>query len=365
MNKIFYPLLSLIGFLTVSCHEKKDPPKPITKFMLSDTMSKIITIDTVGTGYIHDELTLSGEISFNENNVHKIFPRNSGQVIQSNVSLGDKVRAGQVLAVVRSADVAGNYADLSSAKADIAIAKRQLDNTASLFKNGIASEKEYTEAKENYQKALAASNKIQSIISINGGTNSNSGGTYSILSPIDGYIVEKKINEGAFIRSDMGDYLFTISDLENVWVNANVYEADISKVKEGFDVQVTTLAYPDKVFKGTIDKISQVLDPQSKTLKARIKLNNKDRLLRPDMFAKIVVKNKENKTAVSLPTNALISLNGNNYVVVYNNNDDLEIKEISILKTDGSITYINGGVIPGQKIITHNQLLIFQQLLNE
>ncbi|MDE3253275.1 MAG: efflux RND transporter periplasmic adaptor subunit, partial [Bacteroidota bacterium] len=148
MNKIFYAFLSIMVFSIVSCHEKKETASVSTKFVLSDTMAKMISIDTVGTGFIHDELTLGGEISFNENNVHKIFPRTSGQIIHSTVSLGDKVRAGQVLAVVKSADVAGNYADLNSAKADIAIAKRELDNTESLYKNGIASEKEYTEAKE-------------------------------------------------------------------------------------------------------------------------------------------------------------------------------------------------------------------------
>lgn len=365
MKKYLSVILVTAAFYTVSCNEKKEIKVEVQKFSLSDTMAKMIAIDTVRNCYIDDELSLSGEVNFNENNVNKVYPRSSGQVVESKVTLGDKVHAGQVLAILRSADVAGSYADLRSANADINIAKRQMDNTASLYKNGIASEKEYIEAKQNYEKALAARNKIQSVISINGGNNSNAGGTYTLTAPIDGYIVEKKVNAGNFIRADMGDYLFTVSDLKNVWVNANVFEADIRKVKEGYNVQVSTLAYPEKVFNGTIDKISQVLDPASKTLKVRIRLDNADRLLRPEMFAKVIVYNREDRQAICIPTSALISLNGNTYVVVFNSNHDMKIARITILKSAGDKTYISSGVIPGQKIIIKNQLLVFQQLLNE
>jgi len=365
MNKFLSIVLLSSVFYAASCTEKKETKEETKKFVLSDTMSKMISIDTVSSSYIDDELTLSGEISFNENNVNKIFPRNSGQVVESKVTLGDHVHAGQVLAIMRSADVAGNYADLSSANADINITKRQMDNTENLYKNGIASEKEYIEAKQNYEKALAVKNKIQSIISINGGHNSNAAGTYTLTSPIDGYIVEKKVNAGNFIRGDMGDYLFTISDLKNVWVNANVFEADISKVKEGYHVKVSTLAYPDKFFAGTIEKISEVLDPASKTLKVRIRLDNAEKLLRPEMFAKVIVTNTENRKATTIPSQSLISLNSKTFVVVFNSKSDMKIAEVSVLKSAGDKTYISDGVTPGQKIITRNQLLVFQQLLNE
>lgn len=365
MNKFLSIILLVTIFYTVSCKEKKEVKEEAKKFSLSDTMAKMISVDTVNSCYIEDELYLSGEINFNDNNVNKVYPRSSGQVVESKVTLGDKVHAGQVLAILRSADVAGSYADLGSANADINITKRQMDNTESLYKNGIASEKEYNEAKQNYEKALAVKSKIQSVISINGGNNSNAGGTYLLTSPIDGYIVEKKVNAGNYIRGDMGDYLFTVSDLKNVWVNANVFEADISKVKEGYSVQVSTLAYPEKIFKGTIEKISEVLDPTSKTLKVRIRLDNTERLLRPQMFAKVTVTNRENRKATCIPTKSLISLNGKTYVVVFNSNSDMKIAEVNILKSAGEKTYVSDGVAEGQKIITKNQLLVFQQLLNE
>ena len=247
----FSILISLICLgLLIGCSEKKEVKTAQPKFSLSDSMQRLIAVDTVSFCGISNELSLSGEVSFNENNMVKVFPRSSGQVIEASVSLGDKVSKGQVLAVVRSADVAGNYSDLSSAKADVAIAKRQMDNAEALYKNGINSEREYTEAKENYDKALAGREKVQSAIMINGGGRTNASGEYLITSPVDGYVVEKKVAAGAFIRPDMSDNLFTVSDLKNVWVYANVYETDIAKVREGYEVKVIPAAYPDKSIPG-------------------------------------------------------------------------------------------------------------------
>ncbi|XZF13697.1 efflux RND transporter periplasmic adaptor subunit [Chitinophagaceae bacterium MMS25-I14] len=355
--------LSLLAItLLAACGKKEEKKEENTKFVLSDSMQHIIAVDTVGYCNISDEISLSGEVSFNENNVVKIFPRSSGQVLESRVSLGDHVSKGQVLAVIRSADVAGNYSDLSSTSADVNIAKRALDNTESLYKSGIASEREYTEAKQNYDKALAARNKVQSVININGGAKSSAGGQYELISPIDGYIVEKKVATGAFIRPDMGDNLFTISDLKNVWVYANVYAQDIPKVKEGYHVKVVALSYPDQAFEGTVDKVSEVLDPQSKALRVRITLDNKNMLLKPEMFAKVIVSNEEGTKATCIPSAALIPQDTKNYVVVYKSKDDVTIAEVNLIKTVGDKSYITSGVEPGQQVITKFQNLVFAQL---
>lgn len=359
---IFPPLITIL--LIASCSEPA-PKDEDQKFVLSDTMAKMIQTDTVGFCNIDNQLTLSGEVSYNENNVIKVFPRSSGQVLETHITLGDKVHKGQVLAIIRSADVAGNYSDLNSADADVAIAKRQMETTESLYKSGISSEREYTEAKQNYQKALASKNKINSMIAINGGGKAAANGQYALTAPIDGYVVEKKINAGDFIRPDNADNLFTISDLKNVWVYANVYESDISKVKEGNEVTVIPMAYPDKDFSGKIDKISQVLDPQSKAMRVRVVLNNSDMLLKPDMFARVIVNSVEGAKSNCVPASAIISQEGKNYIVVYNNDSDLKVAEVDVNKTVGNKTYLNGGITRGQKIVVKNQLFIFNQLLNE
>src|SRR5260221_14722489 len=132
----------IIAAVFFSCSEKKIATPEKKQFCLSDTFKRMITIDTAKLSNIDDELQLTGEVSFNENQVVKVFPNSSGQVLNVNVSVGDKVQKGQVLAVIKSADVAGNYSDLNNADADLTIAKSQLDNAESLYKNGISSQRE-------------------------------------------------------------------------------------------------------------------------------------------------------------------------------------------------------------------------------
>ncbi len=361
--KKYFPVAALflpVAFLS-SCHQSETDPIP-AKFVLSDTMAKMIELDTVSNCSIDNTLTLSGQVSFNENNIIKVFPRSSGQVLESKVTLGDKVSKGQVLATIRSADIAGNYEDLSGAEADIAIAKTELDNQQSLYQSGIASEKDYNEAKQNYQKALAAKGKIESSLNINSGAHSSANGVYTLVSPINGYVVEKKINAGDFIRGDMGDNLFTISDLKNVWVWANVFEGDISRISEGEDVQVTTLAFPDKVYNGKIDKISQVLDPDNKAMKIRITLSNADLSLKPDMFAKVTVNTKASQQAMCIPFSSIITDDGKNYIVSYYSRDSLKVKQVDLIQVAGAKAFVNGDIKPGEKLVTKNQLLLYNAL---
>lgn len=369
MKKTKYYTLAMVTAITVmaytSCKETKPVEQQAQKICVSDSMQKLISLDTARMANVNDELSLSGEVSFDANKVVKVFPFSSGQVLEAKASLGDKVSAGQVLAVIKSADIAGSYSDVKTAQSDIAIAKRELDNTKLLYEKGISSERELTIAKENYEKAVTTGSKINDQIRINGGGHTNANGTYVITAPADGYIVEKNITAGSFIRNDNNNSLFTISSLRNVWVWANVFEADIPKVKEGYEVKITTLAYPDKIFKAKIDKISEVLDPQNKVMRVRIDLPNDQYLLIPEMFTNVVVTNKEANTAVSIPSEAVVFDNSRKFVVIYHNNCDLAIKEVNLLKTVGKTTYIQTGLSAGDVVVSKNQLLLYRALTDK
>ncbi len=358
----FY-IVAIGAILAGSCkqEQKKDGTKK--QACVSDSMRSRITLDTVKMGNISNQLQLSGEVGFDENKVVKVFPFSSGQVLEVKVSLGDHVNAGQVLAVMKSADIAGNYSDLKTTNSDVAIAKRQMDNTKSLYEKGISSEKEYEEAKENYQKALTANQKITDALHINGGGNTSANGTYTIKAPIGGYIVEKKANAGNFIRPDNADNLFTISDLKDVWIWANVFETDIAKIHEGYGATIKTIAYPDKVFHGRVDKISEVLNPDNKVMRIRINLPNDGLLLKPEMFTNVMIENTERLKAVSIPSDAMVFDGGKNYAVIYRDKCDLKLVEVHIIKTENNRSYISSGLQEGDVIISKNQVLFYNAIL--
>ena len=354
--------LALFGGMLFSCKSKQQEAPKEEKICITDSMAKMIAFDTASLSTIGDELKLSGEINFDDKKVSKVYPFSSGQVLQVNVSIGDKVSKGQTLAVIKSADVSGNYSDLSTAGNDVTIAKKQMDNQQSLFESGIASEREYVEAKENYQKAVTAADKLKNQIQINGGGRTNANGTYTITAPINGYVVEKKINQGGFIRNDANDNLFTIGDINDVWVWANVYETDIAKVKKGYTAAITTLAYPDSTLYSVVDEVSNILDPVTKVMKIRVKLPNSKGLLKPEMFANIVITNKEGIKVMAVSSKALIAENGKNYMIVYKDKCNLKVKEVEVLKTIGNKTYVRSGLQQGDLVITDNQILLFKAL---
>jgi membrane fusion protein, heavy metal efflux system len=133
-------------------------------------------------------------------------------------------------------------------------------------------------------------------------------------------------------------------------------------VKQGYLAQVTTLAYPDKIFIGTVDKVNDLIDPANKSLRVRITLHNDSLLLKPEMFANVVIVNKESKTALAIPSSAVVTDNGKNFAVVYNSNFDVKVKPIQVLKVEGNTTYIADGLQPGEKLISQNQLLVYDAI---
>lgn len=361
--RVFYLVSTLLLIIFNSCKEK-----PIAKKeekLISDSTMKLFRFDTARLMPIESELKLSGTIAFDDNKVVKVYPFSSGLVMNVNVNLGDYVTKGQTLAILRSADVAGNFADLSSAGNDIAIAKRNMENAEHLYNNGISSQREFIEAKENYHKALSNAQKIRAQIQINGGGRTSADGSYTVTAPRAGYIVERLINPGNFIRNDNSTSLFTIGDISDVWIWANVFETDISKVKEGYAAKITTVAYPERVFDGRVDKVSQFLDPVSKVMKVRIVLPNPGNVLKPEMFANIEIENKEARELVAVPTTSIISENGKNFVLVFNNQNDVRVQEVQLFKTDKVRTYLLNGVEDGERLITDNQILIFRKLTDK
>jgi cobalt-zinc-cadmium efflux system membrane fusion protein len=143
---------------------------------------------------------------------------------------------------------------------------------------------------------------------------------------------------------------------------ANIYESDITKIKEGYDAEVTTISYPDKVFHGKIDKIFNLIDVESKVVKARITLKNDNFELKPEMFANVKVKYQEPVKKLTIPAEALIFDKSRYFVMVYKSDNDIETREVSVYKDTGKLIYIDSGLKEGEKVMTKFQLLVYDAL---
>jgi len=360
MSKINFLSVILIGTVIFSsCKTKPAPTDEKEQFVISDSLFKTIKIDSVVKCPLVNALTFTGQVSFNEDNVARIFPMVSGNITGISAQLGDYVKAGQKLGVIRSTEMAGYGNDLVTSKTNLLIAQKNMDAAQEMYKSGLMSQKDFITAQELYKQAESQLNRSKEVLQINGG---NTNGEFVVRSPINGFVVEKQINNDMAIRPDNTNDLFTISDLKNVWVLANVYESNITQVHLGDSVDVTTLSYPGRIFRGKVDKILNVLDPTNKVMKLRVVLPNPDYALKPGMFASITVINNTNKEALCVPAGSVIFENSQYYVLVYKSRSDVKITPVQVIGTNGDRTYISGGVQVGDSIIGSDAVLIYSAL---
>lgn len=336
----------------------------------ADSSSSYLT-DSVRLMNPENELTLNGTVTFDQDNVVRVFPLVSGNVEKTTVTLGAYVQKGQDLAVIRSGDISTYTNDYQADKSDLEVAQQQLKNISAQYKSGFASETDYLTAKNNVKKAEDELSKSSNILRVYGGSTASNGQPYfTVKAPIAGYIVEKNVNTGQDLRSDNQNPLYTISSLQQIWIIANVYEQDIPEIKQGQPVDIQVLAYPDRVFKGMISNISSVLDEQARVLKVRIVLSNKDGMLKPDMFATIHVHLPNMNTAggkpsLSVPQKAVVFDRDHYYVIVQTGKNKYEVREVKVLNNTTRYAFVEGGNLkPGDTVVTEGSLLLYNDLTN-
>ncbi len=357
----FLPVLLVAGtmlFQACGTQEQK-PVADKEKYVLPDTIARSLKIDTVIISQLVNSITLTGKVGSDEDHVVPVNSMVSGIISDVKVMLGDYVKQGQTLATVRSSEIAGYSNDLVNAQTNLRLSQTNLQKTKDLYKSGLASMTDSLNAEITVQQAQSELNRVQAVLKING---AGTQGEFVVKAPIGGFIVQKSAINNMTMRADNSTSLFTISDLKTVWIQANVYESNISLIHQGENVDVTTLAYPGRVFKGRIDKVMNVLDPSSKVMKVRVVLPNPQYVLKPEMYASITVSDKENAKVLSIPSQALIFDHSQYYVLVYNSKTDIKITPVQVLNTVGDRTYLASGVNDGDKVVGSQAILIYNAL---
>ncbi len=360
IKNIFAYLLITVVFSFISCTgDKKEKKEDVVE--ISDSLIKNMTVGIARITQVRNELKLTGKIVTDQSKQLQVYPLVGGTVKIVNVELGDYVEKDQVLAIIKSGEAADYEKQFVDAKSNYEIAKKNSQVAEDMYASKLISEREYLQTKQEFKKAEAELNKSQELQKIYNISNQSE---YTVKAPISGFIIDKNINKDMQIRPDNGTNIFTISQLNDVWVIANVYETDIEKIKEKDTVFVTTIAYPDKIYKATIDKVYNVLDPETRVMKIRVKLDNPNYLLKPEMYANVVVNYAEPERMITIASSGLVFDNSNNYVLIYNGGKKFKVQKIELYKTIGNKAYIRSGVTENARIVTGNQLLIYNALTN-
>ena len=220
-------------------------------------------------------LTLTGTIVADPSHTERIVAPVDGRVEGLAVEVGDDVSAGTLIARLVGREAAERNIQRRQVESEYYLADREMKLKSSLYNDGLVSERELTEAMERCEVAMTALSQQAAVA------------TGDIRAWRRGTVLRREVTNGQYVQA--GDLMLEVADISKVWVMGDVYESDISRVREGDTVSVTTLAHPDETWRGTIDKVYSALDPDSKTMKVRIVLRNSDRHLLPGMFTTITV----------------------------------------------------------------------------
>ncbi|ALU27251.1 MULTISPECIES: efflux RND transporter periplasmic adaptor subunit [Myroides] len=365
MTKYSILTLVLLNAVLISCNKENKTNEEVstTQECLSEAIKNTLDVEKVTLRPIERSITLNGYIDYNQDKTVPYHSLVDGLVANTYFSLGDYVAKGQLLAEIKSTDTNEIYTELKASEAELKVATRELESVEAMYKDGIASQKELLEAQEDVKalkSKVSAAKSSMAIFNTHGES-----GIVKVVAPQAGYIVTKSISTGMTVNA--GDEpLFTIADLSDVWIMANVYTANMRHIQPNQEVKVSTLAYPDEYFAGKVTKVSQVFDTEERVLKARISMENKEMKLKPGMSADIIIQLETNEgKSLAIPNSAIIFDNNQNYVVIYKNDCEQEVRKITPQSKNSIYTYINEGVKENEMVVTTNELLIYEQLNNK
>lgn len=353
-NRILFIVATSLFF--VACSQKEES---VQKEKFQDAFVKNVKTVKAELSNRNADLTLNGKVEYNPDKVMNYTPLVSGVVTRTYFSLGDKIKRGQVLLDIRSSDLSELQSSLIELEGELAIAKREQQAAESMFEDNMISERELIEAKAKVRQAEAALNKNKSDMSVFGSNRGN--GVFAVTASMDGYVVAKDVSTGSTISAD-GDALFTIADLSTVWINANVYATNLQMVKEGMEVEISLLSYPNEKFRAKINHLSQVFDSEEKVLKARINMDNKDLKFKPEMSAVVHVTDASYPLCIAVPTDALIFDADRYFLIVQKGDKEYETREVVLQGHHQKTSYLVSGVSEGENIVVKNQLLIYSEL---
>src|SRR5271156_4163285 len=297
------------------------------------------------------QLTVTGTVSPDVARTVPVISIASGRVVEIRARLGDTVKKGQLLLRVQSADIAAAYSDYRKAVADETLANTQFDRAKGLYDHGAISLNDFQVAEDTANKAKVDVETTAERLRVLGAPLDHPSGIVDIVAPIAGVITDQQVTNAAGIQGLSSTNPFTISDLSEVWIVCDVYENDLSNVRLGDSADVRLNAYPNQVVTGKISNIGAVLDPNIRTAKVRIQVQNPGQM-RPGMFVTATFKGQKKETRASVPASAILHLHDRDWVYVPAGQSKFRrVEVVAGRNLPDKMQEIVSGVKPGDKVV--------------
>ena len=317
-----------------------------------------IVLSTAGAGTLRNEIRLSGEISFNEDNLSHLSPRVAGIVREVHKTIGDSVKAGEVLAVIDSRELADAKADYLAAKARAALAEKMQLREQTLREQKVTSEQELLDAEQalaeaqitlrSLEQKLYALGLSEQVVAALDDQPGKAITRYEICSPIDGIVTSKHISLGESLEADAD--IFTIVNTDSVWINLAVHTRHLASVRKGNEVLVRS-DHDETEQQGHVAMVSPFVDKMTRSATARVVLDNTPGLWVPGIFATGFITASTDELSVVVPRSAVQSIEGRDVVFV-EHEGEFEIAPVSLGRSDSKSVEIKSGLTAGTPYVS-------------
>ncbi|GJL70278.1 MAG: RND transporter [Nitrospirales bacterium] len=338
---------------------------------------KTFQSDVVERGVVRDEIPATANIQPNAYTLAHVSSRIEGKAIKVMAELGDLVKPGDTLALLDSIVLGEKKSTFRQARTVLLVNKANFEREKRLFEQQVSSEKEYLDAKGAYQQSWASyqaafealelvglsHEDIKAIIENKGGHHPLS--SFSLKAAQKGTIIERHMTPGELIAP--GDKPFTIADLSTVWILLNIFEKDLAGVRVGAHVRIAVDAYPGETFRGTVVYLSNLLDPGTRTVEARVEIPNPEGRLRPGMFARssIADSRSQGKQVLRVPQEAVQHIEEKPVAFVEKRPGTYEKRTVTLGSQDDPFVEILNGLQEGERVVTKGSFYLKSVLLGE
>ena len=362
-----FVVVACLAFLASGCTSSKadptseaPPPAQVEREQDGGAFSvdhpEQFPLATAGQHEAAPELSVTGTVSPDISRNIPVVSLASGRVVDIHARLGDTVSKGQLLMRVQSQDISQAFSDYRQAVADETLAHTQLDRAKDLYEHGALALNDLQVAQDTEAKARITVETARDHLRVLGADPNNPTVIVEVRAPVSGVITDQQVTAAAGTQGLASPSAFTISDLSHVWILCDVYENDLPFVRLGEYADVHLNAYPDQVLRGRIGNIGPILDPNLRTAKVRLEVQNPG-MLRLGMFATATFYGARKEAHATVPATAILHLHDRNWVYVPMGGARFRRVEVVAGKmlpaTPNAIQEITSGLEPGQQVIAN------------
>jgi cobalt-zinc-cadmium efflux system membrane fusion protein len=332
-------------------------------FNIPEDQMQHVQVVTIQPTTLKHTLRLTGAVAYNAFNTTPVITQVGGPVSRILVVPGQHVKAGEPMLDVTSPDYSQLLDSYLKAAAAFRLAEKFYVRAQGLYEHHAIAERDLEQAESDRTQAQADLNAADQGLKILGIKNPEdlakapSSALIPVLAPISGEVVERLVQPGQVVQAGQTQ-AFTITDLSTVWVLANVYQADLAYVRNGDDVVVETDAYPDK-FHGRISYVSSAIDPTTRTLQARILVDNPGEKLKRDMYCTVTVTAGVLSNVIAVPNSSVLRDDNNQpFVYVATGQNQFGRRDVDLGESQNGQTQIIKGISVGERVVGDGSLFL-------